>query len=168
MIVPIHDLTPPVRIDWQSGAKNLPHGFVVDLDTMKPISGPDGMCCFVDEGTGEWKRYVSGPDGRLLVESGKGRVKFFQLATRAKGPLAETKGMAMKHKATHSSAILELSEAAYREIKAKLEKAGYQHAFQNDPEKPDSPTIHLHGIAVRPIIERGNSDLAGPHTLSTE
>ena len=74
----------PLRIDWRDGAKNHPIGRVVDLDTIKPISGPDGFCCFVDEGTGEWKRYVirdgkwvSGPDGRLLVESGKGRVKFF-------------------------------------------------------------------------------------------
>lgn len=74
----------PLRIDWQSGEKNMPVGFVVDLDTMKPLSGPDGYCCFVDEATGEWKRYVYrdglaviGADGRLQVESGKGRVKFF-------------------------------------------------------------------------------------------
>jgi hypothetical protein len=73
----------PVRIDWRTD-KNAQNGGVVDLDTMQPISGPDGFCCFVDEATGEWKRYVCcdgkpvrGPDGMLLVESGVGRVKFF-------------------------------------------------------------------------------------------
>ena len=83
-IIPQYNLTPPVRIDWQDGLHTHLQGRVVDLDTMEPISGPDGFCCFVDEATGEWKRYmrrngkmVIGPDGRLVVESGKGRVKFF-------------------------------------------------------------------------------------------
>ena len=87
MIVPNHNMTSPVRIDWQNWPRDggqAPQGRVVDLDTMKPISGPNGLCCFEDEETGTWKRYVfrdgktvTGPDGRLLVESGSGRVKFF-------------------------------------------------------------------------------------------
>lgn len=73
-----------MRIDWRTD-KEAPLGMVVDLDTMTLISGPDGYCCFVDEETGEWKRYVKrngkmllGEDNRPVIESGKGRVKFFQ------------------------------------------------------------------------------------------
>lgn len=47
---------------------------------------------------------------------------------------------------THTYAILEISQAAYEEIKAKLEAAGYQHAFHdNDGEI----VIDMHGIAVK-------------------
>ncbi len=77
-----------MRIDWQAAdprePRTLPHGRVVDMDTMTPISGPDGLCCFVDEETGEWRRYAArdgkfqiGPNGRIVVETGFGRVKFF-------------------------------------------------------------------------------------------
>ncbi len=47
---------------------------------------------------------------------------------------------------THTYAILEISRAAYEEIAAKLEAAGYQHAFhENDGEA----VIDMHGIAVK-------------------
>ncbi len=78
-----------MRIDWQSGEKNLPHGSVVDLDTMKPVSGDDRMCVFVDEEAGEYRCIVkrdgkwTGPDGKLRVETFHGRVKFFPFATLA-------------------------------------------------------------------------------------
>ena len=47
---------------------------------------------------------------------------------------------------THTYVELELSPAAYDEIRQKLEEAGYKHAFI------DEATIDMHGIAV--IIER--------------
>lgn len=47
---------------------------------------------------------------------------------------------------THTYAILEVSETAYEEIKAKLEAAGYQHAFHEDREH--GVVIDMHGIAL--------------------
>jgi hypothetical protein len=43
---------------------------------------------------------------------------------------------------THTFVELELSPAAYDEIRLKLERAGYQHAFI------DHNTIDMHGLAV--------------------
>lgn len=43
---------------------------------------------------------------------------------------------------THTYAILEVSAAAYEEIRALLEAAGYQHAFHDD-------VIDMHGIALQ-------------------
>lgn len=45
---------------------------------------------------------------------------------------------------THTYALLEISQAAYDEIRQKLREAGYQHAFGDDGE------IDMHGIAVIP------------------
>ncbi len=45
---------------------------------------------------------------------------------------------------THTYALLELSQAAYDEIRAKLEEAGYQHTFHEENR------IDMHGIAVIP------------------
>lgn len=44
-------------------------------------------------------------------------------------------------RSTHTYAILELSPAAYSEIREKLANAGYQHAFNGD-------VIDMHGIGV--------------------
>ncbi len=44
---------------------------------------------------------------------------------------------------THTYVILEISPAAFAEIKAKLEAAGYQHTFMSGGE------IDMHGIAVK-------------------
>jgi len=46
---------------------------------------------------------------------------------------------------THTFALLELSPAAYGEIRYKLEQAGYQHAFIEDDGKP---IIDMQGIGV--------------------
>jgi hypothetical protein len=46
---------------------------------------------------------------------------------------------------THTYVILEISDAAFQEIKEKLEKAGYQHAFHEDEGRT---VIDMHGIAV--------------------
>lgn len=46
---------------------------------------------------------------------------------------------------THTFVILELSPAAYEEIKTKLEAAGYQDAFI---EQDGRTVIDLHGISV--------------------
>lgn len=43
---------------------------------------------------------------------------------------------------TYTYAELELSQAAYDEIRQKLEAAGYQHAFMSDG------AIDMHGIGV--------------------
>lgn len=47
---------------------------------------------------------------------------------------------------THTYAILEISAAAYEEIRAKLEQAGYQHAFH--PKADGRIAIDMYGIAV--------------------
>lgn len=47
---------------------------------------------------------------------------------------------------THTSAILDLSPAAYDEIADKLRAAGYGHAFI--PSVRHGETIDMHGIAV--------------------
>lgn len=48
---------------------------------------------------------------------------------------------------THTYAILEISQSAFDEIKAKLEAAGYQHAFE--PNLQDAVLIHTHSIALK-------------------
>ena len=47
---------------------------------------------------------------------------------------------------TYTYAILDISNAAYKEIKQKLEAAGYHHAFQKDE---DRTVIDMRGIALR-------------------
>jgi hypothetical protein len=49
---------------------------------------------------------------------------------------------------THTYAVLEISAAAYNEIKAKLEAAGYDHAFHENDRHGE--VIDMHGIAVAP------------------
>lgn len=55
---------------------------------------------------------------------------------------------------TYTYAVLEVSKAAYDEIRAKLEAAGYQHAFHSDSDHPE--LIDMNGIALAPEAE-GNS-----------
>jgi hypothetical protein len=57
---------------------------------------------------------------------------------------------------THTYVILPLSAAAYREIRAKLRDAGYDHAFQ-DVGAP-SEVIDMHGLAVQCEREEDVSD----------
>lgn len=47
---------------------------------------------------------------------------------------------------THTYAILEVSEAAYEEIKTRLEIAGYQDQFHE--QRDHGLVIDLHGIAI--------------------
>lgn len=57
----------------------------------------------------------------------------------------------MQLKQTHTFSILEISQAAYEEIKAKLIEAGYQHAIL---EEGGQEVIDLHGIAIkREVVE---------------
>ncbi len=44
---------------------------------------------------------------------------------------------------THTYVELEISDEAYKEIRSKLEAAGYQHTFMNDG------AIDMQGIAVK-------------------
>lgn len=47
---------------------------------------------------------------------------------------------------SHTYSILEISQAAFNEIKQKLEEAGYLHVFHGE-------AIDMHGIAVAPQKE---------------
>lgn len=49
---------------------------------------------------------------------------------------------------THTYAILDVSPEAYAEIRAKLEEAGYQHAFHTRVRDGEE-VIDMHGIALR-------------------
>jgi len=51
---------------------------------------------------------------------------------------------------THTYAVLEVSPAAYREIRALLKAAGYEHAFHLERE---GEVIDMHGIALTPAKE---------------
>jgi hypothetical protein len=46
---------------------------------------------------------------------------------------------------THTYAVLEVSQAAYAEIRALLDAAGYRHAFHADDLRE---VIDMHGIAL--------------------
>lgn len=50
---------------------------------------------------------------------------------------------------THTYAVLEISRDAWEEIAAKLQAAGYQHAFHRDVTDGGAPVIDMHGIAVK-------------------
>lgn len=56
-------------------------------------------------------------------------------------------------RSTHTYAKLALSESAYEEIRAELEKAGYIDQFHENHECPASPILDMHGIAVVPEVE---------------
>jgi hypothetical protein len=58
---------------------------------------------------------------------------------------------------THTYSILSLSAAAYREIRAKLVAAGYQHAFHGEPGSLEE-LIDMHGIAVQRAPEEDATD----------
>jgi hypothetical protein len=49
---------------------------------------------------------------------------------------------------THTYAILDVSHAAYTEVKEKLAAAGYEHAFHDDRDG-DGVVIDMHGIALK-------------------
>lgn len=51
----------------------------------------------------------------------------------------------MTLRTTHTYAILEVSEQAYREIRERLKAAGYAHAFHEDDGRE---VIDMHGIAL--------------------
>lgn len=54
----------------------------------------------------------------------------------------------MSLRSTYTYAILEVSHAAYIEIKGKLEAAGYQDQFHDDRDG-DGVVIDMHGIALK-------------------
>jgi hypothetical protein len=60
---------------------------------------------------------------------------------------------------THTYVIMELSEAAYREIADQMRAAGYDHAFGKDGE------IDMHGIAVARTVGAIN---ASPKRLTDQ
>lgn len=54
----------------------------------------------------------------------------------------------LRHTSTHTYVSLEISEAAYNEIKQKLIEADYRHAIH---DTPDGGYIDMQGLAVTPI-----------------
>jgi len=57
----------------------------------------------------------------------------------------------MSTRQTHTFAVLELSPAAFNEIKTKLEAAGYEHAFIKEQGEP--LVIDMHGIGVKEDVK---------------
>ena len=47
---------------------------------------------------------------------------------------------------THTYAVLEVSQAAYDEIAAKLREVGYDHVFHE--ERGDGVVIDMHGVGL--------------------
>lgn len=54
--------------------------------------------------------------------------------------------LAGRIRSTYTYATLEVSAAAYKEIRDKLDAAGYQHAFHEDG---DGEVIDMHGIGLK-------------------
>jgi hypothetical protein len=61
-------------------------------------------------------------------------------------PRLPLRGVHRERRMSHTYVILQVSPAAYDEIKAKLEETGYGHAFHEDTE---GPLIDMHGIALQ-------------------
>jgi hypothetical protein len=60
---------------------------------------------------------------------------------------------------THTYAVLEVSQAVYDEIRARLVEAHYEHTFhRGDGEHPE--VIDMHGIALAPLREDNPSSPA--------
>ena len=67
---------------------------------------------------------------------------------------------------TYTYALLEVSPAAYAEIKTKLEAAGYAHAFHEEDGKV---VIDMHGIALvpgEPRVQMKRCDYCGEEEKS--
>lgn len=58
-------------------------------------------------------------------------------------------------RSTYTYAILEVSHAAYQEIKDKLAAAGYSDQFHDDGDE-DGVVIDMHGIALKDEGEKPN------------
>lgn len=66
-------------------------------------------------------------------------------------------------KTTHTYAILEISPAAYDEIRSKLGAAGYESQFHEDDGQE---VIDMHGIAVRASEPEGPDEIEGLSSLA--
>lgn len=73
-----------------------------------------------------------------------------QLAAMA---LREREQYAGRRTHTHTFACLDVTEATYSEVKAKLEAAGYDHVFIANDDAPALPVINMHGLALRHEVE---------------
>lgn len=60
-------------------------------------------------------------------------------------------------RSTHTYAVLELSEAAVKEIEAKLRAAGYEDQFHQEDGRI---VIDMHGIAVAPELSTSAKELS--------
>lgn len=58
---------------------------------------------------------------------------------------------------THTYAILEISPAAYREIRDALSAAGYSDAIV--PDTREGEVIDMHGIAIQARKEEGDGEV---------
>jgi len=67
---------------------------------------------------------------------------------------------------THTYVVLELTPAAFNEIKAKLTAAGYQHAFITTDTRL---LISMEGLAVASAVDKSvDCDLSGVRTSDDE
>lgn len=76
--------------------------------------------------------------------------------------------MKVHRSGTHTYALLEVSPGAYAEIRAKLEAAGYAHAFHQDDNQE---VIDLHGLALvaaTPLDVPAAPALSAEHELAAE
>lgn len=78
----------------------------------------------------------------------------------------------MRTTATHTYAVLDISSSAYREVRQKLDRAAYQHAFHGEP---DGEVIDMHGIGLRadqsqvgPVYESDLSIRLAAHAVALE
>lgn len=51
---------------------------------------------------------------------------------------------------TYTYVLMEVSDAAYEEVRKKLADAGYDEHLHDNPDNPDRPRLNLHGIALVP------------------
>lgn len=57
---------------------------------------------------------------------------------------------------SHTYAVLQISKAAFDEIRGKLKEAGYEHAFDDAAE--GGPVVDMHGVAVQAVPKTPESD----------
>lgn len=66
---------------------------------------------------------------------------------------------------SHTYAVLQISRAAFDEIRSKFKDAGYEHAFDDAAE--GGPVVNMHGVAVQALHEDPTQDRKQPRLEKT-